>query len=133
MPEKRNPSRSVRGQHVKNAVLFQKGVSGNPGGRAKMFTLITQALREKLASVDYETKKTYASRIADIAIECILHPDPEIDKTRLMAISEVIDRCEGKPKQQIDVNDVTQEIRARSDADLMYHMENGHWPEETVQ
>lgn len=110
---------------------FKKGVSGNPSGtRSRMFSLVTQALREKLASIDPATKKTFAERIADIAIKCILDPDPEVDKTRLIAISEVIDRCEGKPKQQIDLNDVTSELRARSDEDLMFHLEHGYFPED---
>jgi hypothetical protein len=110
---------------------FKKGVSGNLSGRAhRMFTLVTMALREKLASIDPKTKKTYAERIADIVINCALDPDPEVDKTRIMAISEILDRVEGKPKQQIDLNDVTSELRQRSDEDLMFHLEHGYFPED---
>jgi hypothetical protein len=110
---------------------FKKGVSGNISGKPqRMFSLITQALREKLASLDPKTKKTYAERIADLIIECTINPDPEVDKTRIMAISEIIDRVEGKPKQQIDLNDVTAELRGRSDEDLMFHLEHGYFPED---
>jgi hypothetical protein len=111
---------------------FQPGNNVNPAGRggSKMCTLVTHALREKLASIDLRTKKTYAERIADLLIECATDPDPELDKTRIMALSEIIDRCEGKPKQQLDVNDVTAELRARSDEDLMFHLEKGYWPED---
>jgi hypothetical protein len=110
---------------------WQKGQSGNPSGRAsRMFTLVTDALREKLASEDPKTKKSYAERIAALLIKCATDPDPEYDKTRIMALSEIIDRCEGKPKQQLEVNDITAELRQRSDADLMYHMEHGYWPED---
>jgi hypothetical protein len=110
---------------------FKKGVSGNPSGKPqRMFTLVTMALREKLASIDPKTKKTYAERIADIVINCALDPDPEVDKTRIMAISEILDRVEGKPKQQIDLNDVTSELRQRSDEDLMFHLEHGYFPED---
>jgi hypothetical protein len=110
---------------------FKKGVSGNPTGKPqRMFTLVTMALREKLASIDPKTKQTYAERIADIVIKCAIDPDPEVDKTRIMAISEILDRVEGKPKQQIDLNDVTSELRARSDEDLMFHLEHGYFPED---
>lgn len=110
---------------------FQKGQSGNPSGRPhKLFTLVTYALREKLASIDTKTKQTYAERIADLLIRCATDPDPELDKTRIMALSEIIDRCEGKPKQQLEVNDITAELRQRSDEDLMFHVEHGYWPED---
>lgn len=110
---------------------FKKGQSGNPsGGRTRMFSLVTQALREKLASEDPDTKQSFACRIADLLVNCAINPDPEMDKTRIMALSEIIDRCEGKPKQQLDVNDVTAELRARSDEDLMFHLEHGYWPED---
>jgi hypothetical protein len=110
------------------------GVNRNPSGMAsRMTTLITMALRERIAMVDPKTKTTVAERIAEIMVRCITDPDPEVDKTRLTAISEVIDRCEGKAKQQIDVNDVTADLRSRSDHDLLYHLEHGVWPEEQVQ
>jgi hypothetical protein len=112
---------------------WKKGESGNPSGRPhRMFTLVTNALREKLASVDPETKQTFAERIADILLRCATQPDPDLDKTRIMALSEIIDRTEGKPKQQLDVNDVTAELRQRSDEDLMFHLENGYWPEDAL-
>jgi hypothetical protein len=92
--------------------------------------MFTNALREKLAALDSETKQTMAGRLADLLIRCATHPDPEIDKTRIMALCEIVDRCDGKPKQQLDVNDLTAELRERPDADLMYHLEHGYWPED---
>lgn len=112
---------------------WKKGQSGNPSGRpVKMCTLVTHALREKLAAIDPKTKQTFAERIADLLLRCATDPDPEVDKTRIMALSEIIDRCEGKAKQQLDVNDITAELRQRSDEDLMYHMEHGYWPEDEL-
>lgn len=110
---------------------WQKGQSGNPSGKAsRMFTLVTMALREQLAAIDPKTKQTFAVRIAKLLINCAIDPDPELDKTRIMALSEIIDRCEGKPKQQLEVNDITAELRQRSDEDLMFYMEHHYWPEE---
>lgn len=118
-------------QNLTNKGQFKRGQSGNPSGYpSHMRAIFTQALREKLRSVDPKTKKTYAERLADLLIKCATDPDPEVDKTRIMALSEIIDRCEGKPKQQLDVNDVTAELRARSDEDLLYHLEHGYWPED---
>jgi hypothetical protein len=110
---------------------FKPGESGNKSGVAsRMPTLFTHALRDILGSVDPVTKQTYAQRLAKILVDCALKPDPEIDKTRIMALSEIVDRCEGKPKQQLDVNDVTAELRGRSDADLLFHLDHGYWPED---
>lgn len=116
----------------KTATSWKKGhPSANPSGKAtRLSTMITQALREELGEMDVKARKTVAAKIASLLINCAMNPDPEVDKTRLMAINEIIDRCEGRPKQQIDVNDVTADLRARSDADLAYHLEHGHFPEE---
>jgi hypothetical protein len=106
----------------------------NPAGRggSRMDTLISHALRDILASIDPASKfkKTYAQRIAQLLINCALDPDPELDKTRIMALAEIIDRTEGRPKQQLDVNDVTAELRARSTEDLEFKLANGYWPED---
>jgi len=116
------------------ATRFKRGNNANPEGRrgSRMFTLVSAALRERLAEVDPKTKRTFASKIADLMIRCATDPDPEVDKTRIMAITEIIDRCEGKVKQQVDVNDITQELRQRTDEELMYHLEHGCWPGERV-
>ena len=118
----------------KKGVHFQRGQSGNPTGRAhRTDTLITIALREKLASVDPETKQTFAQRIAELLLKCVIDPDPELDKTRIMAICEITDRVEGKPKQQLELNDITAQLRERSTEDLMFHLEHGYWPEDEYQ
>src|SRR5215831_17357962 len=107
---------------------WEKGQSGNPSGRvARVKTMFTDALREKLAALDMETKQTVAGRLADILIRCATDPDPEVDKTRIMALAEIVDRVEGRPKQQLDVNDVTADLRSRTTEDLVFHLEHGYW------
>ena len=112
-------------------VRFKKGVSGNPSGVAsRMDKLVTIALRERLATYDQAKRKTFAEQVADRLLDCVLDPDPELDKTVIMAISEIIDRAEGKPKQQLEVNDAMTELRLRSDEDLMFWTEHHYWPED---
>lgn len=122
-------------QHNRDANLthrgWQKGQSGNLSGRPhRVTTLITHALLDMLAEVDPKTRQTYAQKIARLLIKCATEPDPEVDKTRIMAMSEILDRVEGKPKQQLDVNDITADLRRRSDYDLTFHLEKGYWPED---
>lgn len=112
---------------------WKKGQSGNPKGVGSLpKTVITIELREMLTAVDSKGV-TLAHKIADALIRCAIDPDPDVDKTRLVAISEIIDRCEGKAKQQLELNDVTTQLRQRSDADLVFHLEHGYWPEDEYQ
>lgn len=121
---------------VGNTFGFKKGEVAAPHGRRpqKWRTLVTSVLREKLVRTQGsgENRKTYAEAIADRLIACALHPKPEEDKTVIAAITEIINYTEGKPKQQIDVNDITESVAARSDGDLEFFIQHGHWPEEKV-
>lgn len=114
---------------------YAKGQSGNPSGNPhRLCTLVTMALRERLAQKDPVTKKIWAVRLAEVLVDCVFKPDPELDKTRIAAWTEIVDRCEGKAKQQIEVSDITAELRSRSDEDLIFYKLHGHWPEDaTVQ
>lgn len=115
---------------------WPKGKSGNPSGRPSVpRTLITIALRERLGTPDPNDPRgrTVAEQIADALILCALDPDPELDKTRLVAINEISNRCEGKPVQQVELNDITAQLRQRSDEDLLFHVDHGYWPEEEFE
>jgi hypothetical protein len=45
-------------------------------------------------------------------------------------MGEIADRVEGKARQEIAVADITRELGAKSDAELMFHLENSRWPED---
>lgn len=70
-----------------------KGQSGNPGGRPKM---PKDALELANAACPEAIRK---------AIELLNHGDPRV---RLKAIELVLDRGLGKPKQAVDVTDLTE-------------------------
>jgi hypothetical protein len=76
---------------------FPKGVSGNPSGRPKL-TKLTEALREQLAEeMIGAPERTVAEAIARALIK-------EAVRGNVLAIREIGDRTEGKPKQAIDVD-----------------------------
>lgn len=76
---------------------FPKGQSGNPKGRPKL-TRLTDALREQLAETNPDApEETIAEQIARALIK-------EAKSGNVLAIREIADRTEGKPKQAIDVD-----------------------------
>jgi hypothetical protein len=38
-------------------------------------------------------------------------------------------RLEGKVTQRLDLNNVTQNLEARTDAELQYYLDHGDWPD----
>lgn len=115
------------------APLFKVGEVANPEGRRveKWKTTITGCLRRKLASWDHKQRKTVAMALSDRLVQCGLNPQA-LDKVAFQAICAIIDYTEGKPKQQIDVNDITAQVADRTDTDLAFYIEHGHWPEEQI-
>ena len=72
---------------------FQKGQSGNPGGRPKT-VLLSQAYREKLAEVDPKTGKTHAELIA-------IAQAVQAKRGNVHAARWIADRTEGKVPMQV--------------------------------
>ena len=51
-------------------------------------------------------------------------------KHRLPAVEAIFDRLEGRSTQRVDVNDVTADLRSRSNEELQFHLDHDRWPEE---
>lgn len=77
-------------------MAWEKGKSGNPGGRKKGQPSFAEALRHALAERDPETKQTALSRVATAAVAKAMAGD-------LDAIKFVAERTDGKVPDQSDV------------------------------
>lgn len=85
MPEKPDvkSNKKVRGRP------FPKGVSGNPGGRPKINPEVKEIL------------KAAAPEAARLLVEMMYNENPKI---AMWAITDVLDRTQGKPIQAQDIN-----------------------------
>src|SRR5262245_38584282 len=68
---------------------FQKGVSGNPGGRPKLPADIREAFKAR------------APEALEVLIRCLQSDDERI---AMMAAQAILDRGYGKPTQSIEAN-----------------------------
>jgi hypothetical protein len=73
-----------------------------------------------------EKGRTCAEKVADnlIAIAC------GAGAGAVTAANEIADRLEGRPTQQLDVKDVTADLRSRSDEELAFYLGHDRWPGE---
>lgn len=84
------PSKSGQGR-------FQKGVSGNPGGRPAMAPEVREALEGA------------SERAAQRLVELVDSDDPRV---ALMASNAILDRLYGKPAQTVDAKVQTTDVGA---------------------
>jgi hypothetical protein len=70
--------------------------------------------------------RTYAEVIAANQIEIACSRGPGA----VTAMGEIADRCEGRPRQEIAVEDITRQLREKSDEELAFHVQSSRWPDE---
>lgn len=102
---------------------FRPGESGNPKGRPRTSGLLN-ALRAAVAEVR-EDGRTVESLLVDVLIQEALK-----GRNRLAAVTIIFGRLEGKPKQQMDFNDITESFQGRSSEELLHFAQHGRWPDE---
>jgi hypothetical protein len=111
---------------IDKTTRWKKGQpSPNPGGRPKS-RLLSEALRYRLAEVkpDDPAGRTYAEAIADNLVRIACSGGP----SAVHAANEIADRIEGRSRQSIEVADITAELRNKSDAELLFYLDNNRWP-----
>jgi hypothetical protein len=103
---------------------FLPGRSGNVNGRPKTNTGLVNAIRAKVAELAPDGR-TIAQHIAAMLVDESLR-----GRHRVAAASVILDRLEGRPAQQLDLNNITQDLASRTDDELLYHIANDCWPED---
>jgi hypothetical protein len=102
---------------------FLPGQSGNPKGRPHTKGLLT-ALRNKVAETGADGR-TVEDQLVEVLVQEALR-----GKHRLPAVEAIFDRLEGRSTLRLDVNDVTADLRSRSNEELQFHLDHDRWPEE---
>ena len=102
---------------------FRPGRSGNPKGRPSTRGLI-EALRAAVAET-VKDGRTVEQELAQTLVREALH-----GRRKLTALAEIFDRLEGRPKQQLDLNDISKEMQGRTNDELIAFAQTGKWPEE---
>lgn len=117
-PKQRNQQKQIGGITGRG---FTPGKSGNPNGRPHSRGLIT-ALRLKVAEIAADGR-TLEEHLIDVLLQEALR-----GKHRLPAVELIFDRLEGRACQQIEVADITRELREKSDQELRFHLRNDRRP-----
>ena len=105
---------------------FLPGRSGNPLGRPRTTGLL-EALRAKMFEIEADGRSV-AEHVAEALVDESLR-----GRQRIAAASLILDRLEGRPPQQLDLNNITGELDHRRDDELRFYLQNSHWPEQRGQ
>ena len=47
----------------------------------------------------------------------------------MTALAYIFDRLEGRPRQEVDVRSISEDVSSRSDQELQFYLDNGRWPD----
>lgn len=115
---------------IGKATRFKKGQpSPNPGGRPKS-RLLSEALRVRLA--EHKPNDPEGRTYAEIIAANLIAIASSAGAGAVTAANEICDRSEGKPSQRIELNNITAQLREKSNEDLQYHLDHGCWPEDEL-
>lgn len=101
---------------------FVPGRSGNPHGRPASKGLLN-SLKIRITEIGPDGRS-----VEEVLVDTLLQ-EAFTGKNRMTALAYVFDRLEGRPRQEVDLKDITEHLRARSDEELRFYLANGHWPE----
>jgi len=45
----------------------------------------------------------------------------------MTALAYIFDRLEGRPRQEVDVSSISEDVSSRSDQELQFYLDNGRW------
>lgn len=95
---------------IKNLILFEKGISGNPNGRPKGSKTFTTLLREAGEKVIEITDPVSNGKLKGKALELVIYAlySKAIFEGDVSAIKEIRDTLQGKPLQtnvNVDIDD----------------------------
>lgn len=100
---------------------FLPGRSGNPNGRPRTRGLLG-ALRIRVAETAPDGRT-----IEELLVDALLHKALN-GRHPMIALAYVFDRLEGRPRQELAVKTLAEDIQSRSDEELRHYLDHGHWP-----
>jgi hypothetical protein len=66
--------------------------------------------------------------VEDLLIEALIE-EAFMGRNRMAALAYIFDKLEGRPRQGVDVKNITEELRTRNDDELRHFLAHGAWPE----
>lgn len=95
-------SRWVKGQSGNPDKVWKPGQSGNPAGRTPKVGCVSSHIRDILAETEPKSGKTYARLLAENMIQKSISKDTT--KGTASIVKEVLDRIEGKVKEELSLD-----------------------------
>jgi hypothetical protein len=100
---------------------FLPGKTGNPNGRPRTRGLVN-ALRASVSDISPDGRSIEELLVAALIEEAFG------GRNGMAALAYIFDRLEGRPSQQIEVADITRELREKTDEELRFYLEHNRWP-----